>query len=54
MAWQADWLDEGLRHLRFGVRALMLINGLILGLFSVYFVARLCWRLVMFLEHHVW
>ena len=54
MAWQFDGLDQGLRHLWFGVRALLLINGLILGAFSVYFVARLCWAVVKYLEHHVW
>jgi len=54
MAWQYDGTDEGLRYLRFGVRALLLIIGLILSAFLVYVVARVCWEAVVYLEQHVW
>ncbi len=54
MAWQFDGLDEGLRYLRFGVRALLLINGIILAAFLVYVVGRVCWEAVVYLEQHAW
>ena len=54
MSWQFDGLDEGLRYLRFGVRALLTITGIILAAFLVYVVARVCWEAVVYLERHAW
>lgn len=54
MAWDFDGTDQALRYLRFGVRAVLLINGLILAAFSVYVLGRACWEAVVYLEQHVW
>ena len=54
MTWQFDAADQALRYLRCGVRAVLLINGLILAMFSVYVIGRMCWELVVALEQHIW
>ena len=54
MTWEFDDVDQALRYLRSGVRAVLLIGGLVVAAFFVYVLGRASWEIVVLLEKHVW
>lgn len=50
MAWRRELSDKLLVYLRFSVRAVWVLNGLLLASLSVYVVGRFCWYLARYLD----